>query len=320
MIKQTNRSFALTRTLLALATVATAATGCLDTDADLEDGEADSFVADGKADGLGAAEGSLTADAVLRVANSLSKDDLRKLAKVSATSAKRIADHRAGQDGALGTSDDNFIATLAELDGIPYVGPITYDKLEAYATEHADTYVQPFSCVGEAITDEQFLGHFEPGSGGVNLKQDQFYDRWRQCTTLTGCTVWSEAKPTSFEVAVTDGRGFFGGYNYYPLTYTLGLALLNNNAGLGVSLKLANVGYYSDSWVNHSFEGTTIETHTRQWPAAVANGPYINNGAITVNLGGDITSHCIAFRRVETTKTTSSTTWTEREYGLRANF
>jgi DNA uptake protein ComE-like DNA-binding protein len=47
--------------------------------------------------------------------------------------AENIIAHRNGPDGLFGTADDNPFDTLAELDDVPYVGPIALDALLAYA-------------------------------------------------------------------------------------------------------------------------------------------------------------------------------------------
>ena len=47
--------------------------------------------------------------------------------------AANIIAHRAGDDEALGTSDDRAFGTLNELDAVPYVGPSALERLHDYA-------------------------------------------------------------------------------------------------------------------------------------------------------------------------------------------
>ncbi len=48
---------------------------------------------------------------------------------LSSRAARNIIEHRNGPDGIPGTADDDPYETLAELDGIPYVGPATLKRL-----------------------------------------------------------------------------------------------------------------------------------------------------------------------------------------------
>ncbi len=95
-----------------------------------EDGANESF--GGKADTYGVAEGSPQAAGVLKVAN-----DLHELVHVGIANSAReqIVGHVLGADAAAGTSDDDPIGTLVELDAVPYVGPLAFSKLLAAAHE-----------------------------------------------------------------------------------------------------------------------------------------------------------------------------------------
>lgn len=96
------------------------AAGCVDPAAD-GDAIDDSFTADGKADTAGIAEGSPTAVAVLSIANTSSEATLHDDVGLSANAARSIANH------------GDTLATLADLDALPYVGSIAFKKLVAYA-------------------------------------------------------------------------------------------------------------------------------------------------------------------------------------------
>lgn len=52
---------------------------------------------------------------------------------LDARAARNIIAARAGDDGTLGTADDQPIASMAALDAIPYVGPRALEDLAAYA-------------------------------------------------------------------------------------------------------------------------------------------------------------------------------------------
>jgi hypothetical protein len=118
--------------LLVLAIVSLA--GCQSA-APGEDGRDDSFSTVGKADTGGVAEGTPEAKAVLKVANTVSLADLDDPAKVGLAhnAAANIGAVRTGDDGIAGTADDHTFATLAELDAVPFVGPVAFGKLLAYA-------------------------------------------------------------------------------------------------------------------------------------------------------------------------------------------
>lgn len=100
---------------------------------EVEDGIDDAF-ASGKADG-GIDEGSPEALGVLRLVNDPDEtaESLRSGARVTSRVAGNIVTHRNGPDGAAGTDDDDPFDTLAELDAIKYVGPVTLNALLARA-------------------------------------------------------------------------------------------------------------------------------------------------------------------------------------------
>ena len=82
------------------------------------DGPDDTFTStDGKTDTAGIAEGSPEALAVLKLANDSSETKLRDDVGLSTNAAHNIA-----------TATHTF-HTLAELDAVPYVGPIAFHKL-----------------------------------------------------------------------------------------------------------------------------------------------------------------------------------------------
>lgn len=103
------------------------ATAC--TDAGVEDGENAEFPS-GKSDG-GIDEGSPEALGVLALVNdtAMTQAALKADAGVTSKVARNIVTHRDGADAKAGTADDNKFDTLAELDAIPFVGPVTLNAL-----------------------------------------------------------------------------------------------------------------------------------------------------------------------------------------------
>lgn len=96
------------------------------------DGPDDDFLVDGKADDQ-IAEGSPEAKGILAVVNELSEEALDDAVGLDLRAAANIFAHRAGVDGLELTADDDPFDTLAELDAIPYVGPLAFNKLLAFA-------------------------------------------------------------------------------------------------------------------------------------------------------------------------------------------
>jgi phosphatidylserine/phosphatidylglycerophosphate/cardiolipin synthase-like enzyme len=115
----------------ALASVALLIPACATSDADVEDGENDSFL--GKNDAP--AEGSDEAKGVLALVNDLTVDfaELDVDAGLSSRVARNLITRRDGADATPGTADDNLYDTLAEVDAVPYVGAATLEQLVAYA-------------------------------------------------------------------------------------------------------------------------------------------------------------------------------------------
>lgn len=120
--------------LTATVPIAIALVACVPPDDD-EDAADDDFLVDGKADG-GIGEGSPEAIGVLRVANESSRGVFRHEVRLGERSIDGLIAHRAGPDAIDGTIDDDRFDTLAELDRAPYVGPLAFTKLLAYARAH----------------------------------------------------------------------------------------------------------------------------------------------------------------------------------------
>ncbi len=146
----------------------------------------------GKADTAGLSEGSAAALGVLRVANELSATQLRSDAGLTTTASQNIALYRIGDDEAPGTSDDERFDTLAELDAVPSVGPVAFQRLLAYATArgYVATDADP-SCTGPALMSADVLPLFAPGTTSTYFGAYQLTGRSRLCTNATGCAAWA---------------------------------------------------------------------------------------------------------------------------------
>jgi hypothetical protein len=149
---------------------------CGVTETDPSDGRDDTFLADGKADGV--SEGTPGAIGVLRVVNEVSLRILDDDVGLDRRAATGIVKRRDGADKLAGTADDNLFDTLAELDAVPYVGALAFTRLHTYAV--ANGYVpEPTgtvsTCPGLAWPGTSVCGHasweFErPSPSGQDLE------------------------------------------------------------------------------------------------------------------------------------------------------
>jgi hypothetical protein len=169
------------------------------------DDDGDSLATSSQADTGGIEEGTHDAVDVLRVANTASYDELHDAAGLAVRAAEAIVAVRIGDDELPGTADDTVFATLAQLDAVPWVGPVTFHRLLAYA--HVSTCGDQVEDPGEqcctasdaanhaAALPAHYLAHalasvcvppVTASSGGVTI---------RICTTSTcsngsaGCNV-----------------------------------------------------------------------------------------------------------------------------------
>jgi len=141
--------------------------GCV-TDEDVaagEDGENDSFPS-GKADG-GIDPDSVEAAGVLALVNEswIDADLLVTDAGIARRAARNIIAHRDGADGTAGTADDNPFDTLAELDAIYYVGPVTLGKLVTYAEDHG--FVKRWSNRAPMSAERNYFGAVRGADGRI---------------------------------------------------------------------------------------------------------------------------------------------------------
>jgi phosphatidylserine/phosphatidylglycerophosphate/cardiolipin synthase-like enzyme len=100
--------------------------------------------------GLAADEGSPEAVGMLAVANGATYRDLvdEDRVNMSARSAKNLVAYRSGADGLAGTADDRRFQTVAEIDGVYWVGKVALGRLLDFA--RAEGLVGPAACAVDA--------------------------------------------------------------------------------------------------------------------------------------------------------------------------
>lgn len=98
------------------------------TETELEDGENDVVVVDGKADGAMISECELR-EIVDYVNDGATTFATLRQAGVATTAARNIIAYRDGADTMFGTEDDNLFEDAAEVDAVRYVGPVAFRKL-----------------------------------------------------------------------------------------------------------------------------------------------------------------------------------------------
>ena len=138
------------------------------------------FVGGKKADSVGIEPGSQSAAGVLKFVNETTHGVLDDQVPLDRRAADNIIEHRNGPDGELGSSDDDLFDTLRELDDVPWVGPVSFQRIVDYARgegylPEAGAYQGPEikSCGGE-VDEGASAGCqvVQQGSGGLVLRGD----------------------------------------------------------------------------------------------------------------------------------------------------
>jgi phosphatidylserine/phosphatidylglycerophosphate/cardiolipin synthase-like enzyme len=127
-------------------------------------------------DGFSIQEGSAEAQLVLTFINR-SETTFEVLdidVALDKRAAKNIIRHRDGTDGLFGTADDNGFDTVAELDGISYVGNRALEKLLIYAASHQENGPQSNTLTYDEIV---LLVANDPSIGFYALDVDIGLDR-----------------------------------------------------------------------------------------------------------------------------------------------
>jgi hypothetical protein len=121
------------------------------------------------------AEGTTLAYGMLRVANELSVAELDYDVDLDRRSANSIVSFRAGVDTVLGTADDRYVSSIAELDGLYWLGEANLWKIQSYAQLHGyvPAAVPPAACepevdaaIGQCLRFLEIAATPEPVWGG----------------------------------------------------------------------------------------------------------------------------------------------------------
>lgn len=252
------------------------------------DGENDPFLIDGKTDTGGIAEGTPEAAAVLFVANSTSRADLVGEVGVAAKAADNIVAVRDGDDGAAGTADDEQFTTLAELDAVPFVGPVAFAALLEYARDNdlvgdvpvaADDPFDPNACSGAAMTHAQALSSL----GTLGSYQIAF----RKRTCVNGvCPDWTPA-PVTYVDWPQDASGLIKLGNYGGEAR---LIAQSRTCDAILSNKTYIVGTVCDG-VGHQLQCSTYDEPDECRPSS-DNGLWVN-GHGKFRFTGKLTNNCV---------------------------
>jgi hypothetical protein len=267
---------------------------------DAGDAVGDDFLADGKADTGGVVDGSAAAWGVLAVVNEATLAVLREDVGLSRRAAEAIDAYKLGDDVEAGTADDEKFTSLAELDAVPYVGPLAFAALLEYATENGyleeppiplDDPFDPDACAGPAMTMEQAqaLRASDPVLGTY-----EFAIRRRPCDTFGdgSCGAWTDLPPETMPWALyTHGVAQLG-------RHTNGFVAVDLNAGTcgqwepGASYREYMIG------ARCTGVGQTITCPTYRYPCLPAENFSFDRYSkdVTAPLSGRLTEHCLQLR------------------------
>lgn len=121
------------------------------------------------------AEGTPWAYGMLRVANELSLAELDQDVDLDRRAANSIVSFRAGVDTVLGTADDRYVSSIAELDGLYWLGEANLWRIQSYAQLHGyvPAAVPPAACepevdaaIGQCLRFLEIAATPEPVWGG----------------------------------------------------------------------------------------------------------------------------------------------------------
>lgn len=156
-------------------------------------------------------EGTPEALGMVKVANTLDAAALKSKVGLSAKASANVANHRAGQDLQLGTSDDDPFDTLDELDRVPEVGPKSLRKLYAYAKDNGYMTAEDVEPSADAAAPNS--SGFMLAMGGSEPKWPEIqalkygaakvYRQSRSCDAFS-CEAWSDWKVDESEISGND--------------------------------------------------------------------------------------------------------------------
>lgn len=183
------------------------------------DGAADRYIVDGKADTGGIQEGTAEAAAVLHVASTWTASDLASDVGLAAKAVDNVIAYRNGDDETPGTTDDQAFETLAELDAVPFIGPVAFGKLLAYAEANdlvgdipiigaVEDPFDPASCQGPPMSMAD--ANHRWSTNQARLGTYQLAIRERSCTGAddSTCGAWAPMSLSALDWR-NDASGFF---------------------------------------------------------------------------------------------------------------
>jgi hypothetical protein len=242
----------------------TALFGCAGPD-DYDDAadDRDASFAQGKADGAAPEEGSPIALGVLRLANEASYETLDDPISQGGVGLDRRA--------AAGIVDRRDVApfeTLAQLDAVPYVGPVALSRMTDFALDN--DYVEPDLRVGELSTVISYRGCNDHGSG-------PYCHRWQ-----------SRVASTAIEVETVDGEPWvrgtcnsaFGVVEFEELLPAVGepLTVVTHTFEYGsISDRTQSCIYtpQADGTIEVIFDWTAYTYSTDMWRQGMAEGTVV---------------------------------------------
>lgn len=195
MLRNTSRASRLAALLALVPVLATACAAAEPNDDGFDDDDFSAEAADGAGDfdeddaflayGAGdvdnavpeplPAEGTPWAYGMLRVANELTLSDLDREVDLDRRAANSIVSYRAGVDTVIGTADDRYVSSIAELDALYWLGEANLWKIQSYAQVHGyvPAAVPPAACepevdaaIGQCLRFLEIAATPEPVWGG----------------------------------------------------------------------------------------------------------------------------------------------------------
>lgn len=255
-----------------------------------------SFPTGGLADAV-IAEGSATALGVLALVNEASFEILDEDVPLDVRAVRGIWDVRNGPDDVMDSGDDGEFSTLAQLDAVPWIGPVSLQRLVDYAREHSYIPSESAPCrpgtlvvAGDDIVGDTEWAECQIDVWATNLVTEESTLRIRP-----GATVrfhWQDSGGASrLDV---DGRLLAIGTSELPITFTMD----DDWSALNVRLSGAGTELHETRWYGAGLlaqDGATADiTHSRFVGDASATGE-----AITVRSGAEVTVQGTLFEQLD---------------------
>jgi len=294
------------------------------------DGESDRYIIGGKADTGGIQEGTDEAAAVLHVASTWSRADLLSDVTLATKAVDNLIAYRNGDDETAGTADDQVFDTLAELDSVPFMGPIAFGKLLAYAEANdivgdvpasgaIDDPFNPASCQGAKMSQAAARSRWQTNA---RLGDYQLAIRRRNCTSSTDestCGAWE-----NYPVANLDWRFDASGR----------VELIKVNDEMRIKIEARQCSYGSGYAAGTALVGTTCDgvgfdlvcysynvsdRCNPPYPHEDSDNLRLPNGRY-IDFQGTLTENCIRVSDKDTSSSAVSGTYRQYETVLLSKF